>query len=150
MNGDLWFKIRMGVMAAGFVIGLIASGALPVDELRELPTPMLGVLTAVVIIGLALMPVMLIAVVGVQAINPASDERWDVPSHRSNPFRLGNPLTFFHFIGCTIAVASLGFIVSGIWNGLYAVIYGVLLLIGSAMVLLGVRLCTRIFKHKIR
>lgn len=109
---------------------------------------MLALVGIFAIAGVLLMPVMLLAIIGLQALNPWSDDLWTRPTHRSNPFRLGNPLLLFHFAAYFAAASGLGVLVSSLWHGLYAAAYGALGILGAASVLVGVRLCMRVFKHK--
>jgi len=93
-DSDKWFRIRRGVMVVVFLYVLLMS-FVPVDHAA---TPTWGWKTSATwLLFLALIPLGLLVVIGVQAVNPLSDVKWTIPTQRSNPFHFGNPLLFFHF-----------------------------------------------------
>lgn len=147
MTGNTWLKIRIGLIAFGFVSALFVPRA-RFEELRSFPSWVLAVVAGFAVVSLALIPVMLLFVIGIQTINPFSDKEWTPPTHHSSPFRLGNPLLFFHFGAFFIGAGGLGLLVSSLWNGLFAAAHGLLVVLGSLMLLVGVRVCMRVFKHK--
>jgi len=147
MTGGTWFTIRIGLCAFGFFVAML----IPVeqfDELRSISNWMPAILCVFAIISLILIPPMLLFVIGIQAINPFSDDKWTPPTHRSNPLRLGNPLLFFHFGAFFLGATGLGFLASSPWKGLMVAARGMFVVLGSIMMLVGIRLCMRAFKDK--
>jgi len=145
MNGRAWFRIRLVLICLGFVVGIASPPWLSDELLSEIPWPFVAGALAM---ALFFPPIALLFVIGIQAINPWSDRWWHRPTHRSNPFRLGNPLLFFHFAVYFSAVGGLGQLASGIWSGAGAALTGLSVLIGSGSTLLGLRLCMGVYRHK--
>ena len=146
---DLLFRIRLLFYGLGFIQPLfIPFGKVVKDVFFDPPIQTLVILFAVCLFSTILIPIMLLTFVGIQAINPFSDKTWTRPSHRSNPLYLGNPLFILHFAAFFAGFGGFGAIVSFPWNGVVAVGYGVLVFVGSAMFLIGLELCMRVFKHK--
>ena len=147
MSGHTWLRIRLGFMALVFLAGLFVP-AEQFEELRSRPNRTLATVGVFKVVSLSFIPLMLLLVIGIQAVNPFSDDKWTVPTHRSNPLRLGNPLLFFHFGAFIGGASGLGMLVSSLWNGLFVAAFGAVVVLGSIMSLVGVRLCSRVFKHK--
>jgi hypothetical protein len=89
-----------------------------------------------------------VAVLSIQVVNPLSDAQWTRPTHASNPLRLGNPLLFFHFAAYLAGAIGIGYLLSALWNGVYAIGMGVFMLLGAVATLAGVRLSMVVFKSK--
>jgi hypothetical protein len=147
-RAGVWFKVRLGFHVFG-----LAGGALfahqGVAELARLEPWELGFLAILSGVAVLLMPFMLVMVLSIQAVNPLSDAAWTRPTHASNPFRLGNPLLFFHFAGYLAGAQGLGFLLSALWNGVYAAAIGVFMLLGAVATLAGVRLSMWVFRSKL-
>lgn len=146
-HGRLWFRIRIGLIAVTFVMGLFSARE-EISELEQLPASALRFTAMHLGFGILLMPLMLLFVIGIQATNPLSDKTWTRPTHSSNPLRLGNPLLFFHFAAYVFGASGLGVAVSALWNGPYAAAIGLLLIAGAGSVLAGLRLSMWVFKDK--
>lgn len=147
MTGKMWFRIRMAL----FVLTFLSALLVPNPQIEELSaTSGMDQIFLFVFLGVVavFIPFMLLCTLAIQAINPFSDKVWTRPTHQSNPFRLGNPLLFFHFGVYLCAASGLGIIVSSLWRGLFAAVFGLIMLVYSVSILLGVRLTMRVFKHK--
>lgn len=143
-------------MAFGFLSGLAAPGdtflGTPPGTFQELPSFSTGTFVVFGLHAILLtlfLPLGLLFVIGIQSVNPFSDDVWTRPTHHSNPLHLGNPLLFFHFFAFFVGASGLGVVVSSLWNGLPAALHGILGLWGSSMILVGIRLCMRVFQHKL-
>ena len=147
MSEKTWFRIRISL----FVFSFAAALFVPNPQIEELSTASgmdrIFLFAALAVIAVVI-PFMVLAVLAFQAINPFSDKTWKLPTHHSNPFRLGNPLLFFHFAVYLGAAAGLGTVISSVWRGLFAAILGLILLVYSLSVLIGVRLTMRVFRYK--
>lgn len=153
MTGTTWYRIRIALIVAAFATTLFARLFVPFEQIEEMKlfSPFQFVVMGVVaLIGVLLMPLMVLFVVGIQAVNPASDPKWALPTHQSNPFRLSNPLLGFHFAAFVFLACGIALIFSSLWNGWFAIAEGVFTIVGAIMMLIGIRLCVRVFKHKIR
>jgi len=147
MTGDTWLRFRLGLITLSFVVAIFAPVEQP-DALMSSPTWVHVVEAVFLVVSLALIPVMLLFVISLQAANPFSDAKWTPPTHRSNPFRWGNPLLFFHFAAFLSGAHGSGLLVSSPWKGPIVAAYGAVVLFGAFMLLVGVRLCMRVFKSK--
>lgn len=76
-------------------------------------------------------PVMVVAVVGFQTINPYSDPVWTRPTHSCNPFRLKNPLCITHFLMCFVMAQGAGVLVTAILGGWLQLLMGIGMIIGG-------------------
>jgi hypothetical protein len=143
----VWFKIRLGFHAFGLVSGALFAhrGAAGLTGLEPWGPRFLAIFGGIAVLVL---PFMLVAVLSIQAVNPLSDKQWTRPTHASNPFRLGNPLLFFHFAAYLALAQAVGILLSALWNGVYAAALGVFMLLGAVATLVGVRLSMRVFKSK--
>ena len=152
MKGKTWFQVRLVLMAFAFVSLLaIPSGQFTpgqFTELAEMPSWRVWVSGAMMIIFIFTMPMILQVIFAIQYVNPLSDKTWTRPTHESNPFHLGNPLLFFHFVAYVFGAGSMGTLLSAIWNGLPALLGGLAGILGAFSVLLGVHLAMRLFRSK--
>lgn len=143
-----WLRIRITILCLGFAASLFVPVA-QFDQLSRLPAPMMISFGAFAVVCFALIPFMLLFVIGIQVANPMSDDKWTIPTHKSNPFQLGNPLPFFHFGAYLNAACGLGLMVASLWQGVLALAYGVLTLAAAFMFLVGIQLCIRVYAQKI-
>jgi hypothetical protein len=147
MRSTIWFRIRLAIIAVAAVLALVV----PTDqynELRRFPTEGLILLAAFGAVILLFIPLGLLFVIGIQSVNPYSDAMWSKPTHDANPFRLRNPLLFFHFAAYVTLAVGVSLVLSSIWRGWFALAHGLLMLLGALMILAGVKLSTRVFRHK--
>lgn len=145
-----WRRFRVAGLILSFLSGIVnatLSHHFGRDEPAVFPFPLLIGFYG---FGIFAMPFMLAAVISFQATNPLSDQYWTPPSHDDNPFRIGNPLRFFHFVGFQVPAIGLGVATSAIWTQLDALLTGVFMMLGGVSTLAGVHLAMRICKHKIK
>jgi hypothetical protein len=138
MNG--WPYVRVGLTAASFLGGAFAAEPQHIDFGYGLPE----IAAAVFMFGI----VGMLFVVGIQAFNPRSDAEWAYPNWALNPFRLGQPLQFFHFGGYFMLAAGVGALLRSLFVDAMPVAEPVLFTFCGAGVLVGVWCCTRVFKKK--
>jgi hypothetical protein len=148
MTGETWFRIRLGLLVLAFVVAL-GNPAREFDTLWAMPVWMVWIVVVAAALGVLAIPLMLLWVIGLQAANPGSDKQWARPTHQADPFRLGNPLLFFHFFAFVLAACALGALVSALWRGLPALCAGLTWGAAAVSTLAGVRLAMRTFKHKL-
>ncbi len=148
MSGKTWFKIRIVLFVLNFAGALFVPNP-QIEEFSRTSGMDRIFISAFLVFGAVLLPFMLLFILAIQVINPLSDKIWARPNHYCNPFRLGNPLLFFHFAAHLFAVIGLGIIISSLWRGLFTAIYGLLIVVYALSMLIGVRLAIRVFKRKI-
>ncbi len=147
MGGNKWFKIRLVLFVLSFASALFVPNP-QIEELSRASGMDRIILSVALVLVAVFIPFALLCILTIQTINPFSDRLWSRPNHQSNPFRLGNPLLFFHFAAYFFAAAGAGTIISCLWRGLFAVIFGLTMLGYSLSLLIGVRLVMGVFKHK--
>jgi hypothetical protein len=105
--------------------------------------------TALVIIGLV-MPVGLVAVMGVQCVNPRSAPTWEYPSWRSNFLNLRQPLQFFHFAGYVSLAQGIGATVKALLSRvpITPMVLSGFVIAASAAVGVWAWACTRVYRRK--
>ena len=113
IDGRPWLFARAALAAVVFIAGLIGLGAH--RQLPESANPGIG-LAVIVAFQLVAWPIMLLLVLGLQAINPFSARTWEYPRWSDNPFRFSQPLRFFHMAIFTMAAAALGTSLSALWR----------------------------------
>jgi hypothetical protein len=92
----------------------------------------------------------ILMLVGMQAANPMSAPVWQRPSWQANPFNLGQPLRFFHFGGWWFVAGGCGMLASSVRYGSPVWSEAGLVLGAGIGMLLGIRLCERVFKSKVQ
>jgi len=136
---NAWIWVRLALVLLSFAQGLL---------IHQLVAPPGGVslplLAGIVAFGVFGM----IFVVGLQRFNPRSSPEWRQPSWSISPFLLGEPLQFFHLGGFCMIAVGLGEAVRMLALGesltlsvLFAPAFGI-------GVLLGVHVCTVLFRGK--
>jgi hypothetical protein len=131
----------------GFIESIIRSRCAPQDiEWRH----MVLFYVFLVIAGLVwlIIPFAMQLLFAILANTRFTDAVWTRPTHESNPFHCGNPLLFFHFIAYVFIAVNLGAILSSPWSGVVGAVLGVHGVIDSLLILFGVHLGMRWFKHK--
>ena len=152
MSTHDWYRIRLAIYLLAFIGGAAAPlgyQAAVAREIQSLPGWAIVLLGAAAVAVLLTIPLLLLFVIGIQAINPFTDEEWRVPTHASNPFHFRNPYPFFHFAAYVMGAGGGGLLISGLWHGPIAAVQGLLTLVGAGMLLVGLRLCTRVYAHKL-
>jgi hypothetical protein len=94
-------------------------------------------------------PLALLGVIGLQVVNPMSNERWHPPRHDSNPLYLRNPLYFFHFVAFFIAAMGIGSFLGATWAGWAALAAGAGGVLAGGSIYMGLRLSMRVYHWKI-
>jgi hypothetical protein len=97
---NVWPYVRGGLVAVSLLGGILGTDRRDVDfgyGLHEIAA-------AVFVFGV----VGMLLVIGIQAFNSRSDPEWSYPAWALNPYKLGQPMQFFHFGGYFILAAGVG------------------------------------------
>ena len=148
MTPQTWIRIRAILLGLSVIAGGLAFLMPDTFPYSDLPPSMAWIFGGFILLSLVLAPFMLAAVILFQAINPFSDKVWTRPSHYCNPFRLGNPLLFFHFASFMFMAAGLGMSLTSFMGGIRQLLEGVYTILGGFAFLAGVHLAMRWCKHK--
>ncbi len=144
-----WYRFRLVMLPVCFFAGAVNAAVqdhlAPADAIAPLPR-----LIVFGIVGVLAMPLMLAAVMFFHSVTPWSDPYWTPPTHQDNPFRLGNPLRFFHFAAFQVMATGLGIAIAAPWTRVDLLVIGVITILGGASTLVGVHLAMRLCKHKLR
>jgi hypothetical protein len=97
---------------------------------------------------LVLIPFSLLFVIWLQYINPRSAPVWRYPEWKINPFKLSEPLQFFHLGAFVCLAQGIGFLVKLAITRTPVFPEALIGVIMGAGTLLGVRLCTLVFRKK--
>ena len=111
---------------------------------------LLGLLLFVILCGgVIATPLFMLAIIGVQAVNPFSKPRWTKPSWQTNFLQLRDPLHGFHMLGYVAMFLGLGAGSATIIAPDGAIMWlGPVWMAQGLSVLCGVRLCMRVFSNK--
>lgn len=134
-----WAWIRFALVIAGFVGSLFMP-----PEPAAVPSLQWGTLAVVIV----LMPVSLLFVVWLQFINPRSAAVWRYPRWGINPFMFSEPLQFFHLAAFVCLAQGLGFLIKLGMTRTPVFPEALIGLIMGVGMLLGLRLCTVVFRRK--
>ena len=93
-------------------------------------------------------PLMLLFVIGTQAINPFSAKVWELPSWHSNPFNLKQPLQFFHLGSYLMMVSGISLIIFSLIKSINITPLHFSFFSFGLGCLLGVKLCILVFRWK--
>lgn len=99
-----------------------------------------------------LVPVMTLAIIGLQTLNPVLKEngvQWRRPTFHDNPIQIRNPLLPFHFLGQLFITTGVLLSVTSIWHGVLALGHGLLTLWFGVMLLVGLAWCCRVYRRRI-
>lgn len=135
----MWRTIRILLIASAFLQGVLVDGIAPPPE--DSPIPILGVIFLFGIVGM-------LFVIGIQAINPASATTWRVPSWDINPFLIKEPLQFFHLGAFYFLAIGVGVLIRHVFVSHTVAPNSFFLLSLASGLLVGVWLCTRVFRRK--
>lgn len=138
-NVQNWTTIRVVLIAAAF----LASAFSGQDQYQseQIPAVFLLIVLLVGVIGLPF-------IVGIQRVNPWSAKVWQYPTWSANPFQPREPLQFFHFGGYFMLGAGLGSLLNQLAIGLPLRSSSSMLVVFGAGLLIGVQVCTRLYKSK--
>lgn len=101
-----------------------------------------------VMVPLVFFPVALLWVIGIQYVNPLSAKRWTVPGLNTPFLTLRDPLHFFHAGAYGGLGFGMGFLIAAPFKGADYFLLGCSGLSGFLGMLLGIRLCIRIFSER--
>lgn len=137
---NAWPYVRGGPVVVSFLGGILGTDRRHVDFGYGLPE----IAAAVFVFGI----VSMLFVVGIQAFNPRSDPEWFYPGWALNPFKLGQPLQFFHVGGYFIFAAGVGALLRSLFVPDMSLAEPVVFTFWGAGTLAGVWCCARIFRKK--
>lgn len=100
-----WLFVRLIIIAIAVILALF----FPVNAFQE--TPDMAWVSVLVVFIFAVVSVQF--VIGIQAFNSMSAQKWIRPGWRNNPFNLKQPLQFFHFAGWFMLASSLSYLPEG-------------------------------------
>lgn len=103
-----WLYVRIGLILFSFIGTLLVSDAAPTPDFDW---NALAILTAVI-------PMMLLFVVGGQTLNSRSASTWQRPSWRLNPFNFSEPLQFFDLAAWNVFTQGLAILIRSGLGGL--------------------------------
>ncbi|OLQ72185.1 hypothetical protein BIT28_24485 [Photobacterium proteolyticum] len=92
---------------------------------------------------------MLLLVIGFQAVNPFSSKVWIEPSWNINPFTLSQPLVFFHFAAWIVTVQAIVNLIVSIFLG-YSYWLSLIGVVVGLSVFAGLKMARVVFRHKFR
>jgi hypothetical protein len=137
---NMWPYVRGGFVAVSFLGGVLGTDRRYVDFGYGL----YEIAITVFVFGI----VGMLLVIGIQAVNPRSDPKWFYPGWALNPFKLGQPLQFFHFGGYFIMAAGVGALLRSLFVHDTPLAEPVVFTFWGAGILVGVWCCTRVFRKK--
>jgi len=135
----IWLFVRVVFMIIGAIQGVHAS----IPEISW----WVGVLITS-LAGLFLGPVSMISIMALQSVNPMSAERWYKPSWYLNPFRLRDPIQFFHFATWYATVFFIAAIMRNALLGRTVMVFAFMVSMTCIGAFIGLSLCQRIFRNK--
>jgi len=139
-----WFYFRIVIVVLGYINGVtvITKSA---SETVDIPGYIWLVST---IFMLFIWPLMLLLVVGVQAINPRSAKIWRKPSWNLSPFLFSEPLQFLHMGGFFFLAGGLGYATATPFVGIGLAPVALAITFSGLGILLGIRICMMVFSKK--
>jgi hypothetical protein len=137
---NAWPYVRGGVVAASFLGGILGTNRRVVELGISLPTIAFATFT-LGIVGM-------LFVIGIQAFNPRSDAVWAYPKWTLNPFKLRQPLQFFHLGGYFFLLAGVGALSRWLLVRETPLAEPIAFSAWGAGILAGVWCCTRVFHKK--
>ena len=91
-------------------------------------------------------PISMLLLLGIQTRNPLLARVWTIPTHGSNPFRLRDPLHFFHFAAYFVGASGVGYLAAGRQH----TVMGLMCASMSIGILVGVWIFPLVFRRKFR
>jgi hypothetical protein len=101
-----------------------------------------------ILLSLTLFPLMVAAGISFLSVVSWGAKVWTRPSHDCNPFRLGNPLLFVHFVSFMSMAAGLGMLLTSFLGGINQLLQGVYNILVGCALLAAVHVAMRWCKHK--
>ena len=142
---SMWRTIRIAGMALCLIGGalIVFSG----HQTGQDEVPFAFIMFSI-LLPLIFFPLAMVMGISIQSINPFQNKPWTIPNWDSNFFSLTNPLHFFHTAAFFMASSAVGTLLASFFTGSSTFIIGLEGLSGSAGILLGVKLCTKIYRKK--
>ncbi len=134
-----WLWVRVGIVALGGLSGIEVTSPATVAESN------VDWLACAILLGAS--PLMLLAVIALQACNPAAPS-WRRPSWHISPFLTTEPLQFFHLAAFTFIAGGLVGVATLPFRGISAAPLAVALLSVGAGAWLGIHLSMRVCRKK--
>jgi len=151
----MWLALRLLILTAALVSGCLFDPmgdlleGLDVPAMRVLPPWVPSVALWALLLGAAcVLPLLVLAAVGVQAINPLGRGVFQEPGWDTNFLDLRDPAHFFHLAGYAFVVAGVGRTAVDLYAHTSVGHSGMGWLAAGLAFLAGVRLCRRVFKKR--
>lgn len=148
----IYRKWRVGILASFLLVGAVGGFLCDVrftEDLVKQDTIPLAWLVASLAIVVVVSPLISIGTIGIELVNPFSDETWELPTRDSHPLYSGNPLLPVHFLGQISIAQGIGHLLASLFVGVPALIYGVVGILFGYGLLLGLRWSLRFCKRKL-
>ena len=142
---SIWRKVRIAIVIVSFVQGLFIPFFIKETPFEDIPIIFSLILT---VLPLLFFPFALIMIMSVQSINPFQNKQWTLPDWDSNFLDFKNPLQFFHTAAYFIAASNIGLILASFFSNSSYLAMGLGGISGCAGILLGVKLCTKVFSNR--
>jgi len=151
-NKTIWLRVRQAVYTLQLIAGLGTTIFQPSNstinaEIFDFP---IIIVIPIGILFFTAIPFMTAAVIAFQSINPFTAPTWHIPTHRTNPFQMRDPLHFFHFAGHTILSYGAGVVLASTFIHFRSLADGVFIVACSYCTLAGVRLAMKWCRHKLQ
>ena len=134
-----WLYVRSALVALSFFQGAFLDMSLP--DPVDVSVRSLSMIFGFGILGM-------VFVIGVQRFNPRSAPTWRYPSWHINPVLLGEPLQFFHLGSFVMFSVVAGSVLRAVVQGQVLQLSLLLPLVLGAGTLVGVYVCTFVFRSK--
>jgi hypothetical protein len=134
-----WLYFRLAVVALSFLQGAFLEMSLP-------PSEDVSVRSLLLVLGFGMLGMLF--VIGIQRFNPRSAPTWRYPSWHINPFLLREPLQFFHWGSFIMFSDVAGSVLRAVILGQALKLSILLPLMFGVGVLVGVYVCTFVFRNK--
>jgi len=143
-----WRRARVALCALSFISGLLAPFLLAGQA--GLFTGFAGLFIAVstFVAMIVFVPVSIVAVVAFQTLNPLQMRPWTRPCWNACFLNPQDPLQVFHAVGHAALWAGLAWTVAGLFYNPIIALQGLACACGGASALLGVRICTILFRDR--
>jgi len=144
-----WKIARIILIVASFASGVVEGLYVPGEIFQDLyhNFGILGV-ALLLLFPVVFFPVAMLLVIGVQFVNPFTSPKWTAPTWNSNFLNLRDPMHFFHLVAFMGVSGGVGLLACSPFVGLWVLFEGVSCLASSVSLLLGIRLCMKVFKSK--
>ena len=138
----LWRIVALVALCAPTIVFSIL---FPQHVIRFLRFEVFLLLTIIVLLS----PLLPLAVVALQLALPFKQDKWELPTHHSNPLHTGSPLLFIHFFAHFAMAQGGACLLSAVWIGVRMAVVGVGDILIGLGVLLGLRWSMRLADSKV-